>query len=181
MLIRTESDHFPLTCELHCKFMPHSSKESVLRDINFTSYKWCTSKKNDFQEKLNDEYTFEKLDNNSGLLNQTPDLNNVDKIVTLLQESVRYWCSGMTVKPRQSHFNRQPPWYDEECQTIKKQKFKFLDMFAKTGSQFSFVTNLEICGTNSNTDASEGQIFQGLYEKKGWRFDRWSGNVLEPS
>ena len=89
--------------------MPHGSEESVQRDLSFTSYKWCTSKKHDFQEKLNDEYTFEKLDNISGLLNQTPDLNNVDKIVTLLQESVRYWCSGMTVKPRQNHFNRQPP------------------------------------------------------------------------
>ena len=68
VLTRTESDHFPLTCELDCKFMPHSSEESVLSEINFTSYKWCTSKENDFQEKLNDEYTFEKLDNISSLL-----------------------------------------------------------------------------------------------------------------
>ena len=121
--------------------MPHSSEESVLSEINFTSYKWCkwcTSKENDFQEKLNDEYTSEKLDNIRGLLNQTPDLNNVDKIITLLQDSFRYWCGCMTVKPRQNHLNRQPPWYNDECRTIKKQKFKFLDMFAKTGTQFFY-------------------------------------------
>ena len=138
ILTRTESDHFPLTCELDCKFMSHSSGESVLSEINFTSYKWCTSKENDFQEKLNDEYTSEKLDNIRGLLNQTPDINNVDKIVTLLQDSFRYWCGCMTVKPRQNHLNRQPPWYDDECRTIKKQKFKFLDMFAKTGTQLFY-------------------------------------------
>ena len=109
VLTRTESDHFPLICELDCKFMSHSSGESVLSEINFTSYKWCTSKENDFQEKLNDEYTSEKLDNIRGLLNQTPDINNVDKIVTLLQDSFRYWCGCMTVKPRQNHLNRQPP------------------------------------------------------------------------
>ena len=84
VLTRTESDHFPLACELDCKFMSHSSEESVLSDINFTSYKWCTFKKSDFQENLNDEYTFEKLDNISSLLNQTSNLNNVDTIVTLL-------------------------------------------------------------------------------------------------
>ena len=44
----------------------------------------------------------------------------------------------MTVKPRQNHLSRQPPLYDDECQTIKKQKFKFLDMFAKTGTQFFY-------------------------------------------
>ena len=50
VLTRTESDHFPLlTCELDYKFMPHSSEESVLSEINFTSYKWCTSKENDFR------------------------------------------------------------------------------------------------------------------------------------
>ena len=77
VLTKTESDHFPLTCELDWKFMPHSSEESVLNEINVTSYKWCTSKENDFQEKLNDEYTFEKLDNISSLLNQTPDLSTM--------------------------------------------------------------------------------------------------------
>ena len=138
VLTRTESDHFPLICELDCKFMSHSSRESVLSEINFISYKWCTSKENDFQEKLNDEYTSEKLDNIRGLLNQTPGINNVDKIVTLLQDSFRYWCGCMTVKPRQNHLNRQPPWYDDECRTIKKQKFKFLDMFAKTCTQFFY-------------------------------------------
>ena len=138
VLTHTESDHFPLICELDCKFMSHSSRESVLSEINFTSYKWCTSKENDFQEKLNDEYTSEKLDNIRGLLNQTPDINNVDKIVTLLQDSFRYWCGCMTAKPRQNHLNRQPPWYDDECRTIKKQKFTFLDMFAKTGTQFFY-------------------------------------------
>ena len=74
--------------------------------MNFRSYKWCTSKESDFQGKLNDEYTFEKLDNISSLLNKTPDLKNADKIVTLLQDSFRHWCSGMTVKPRQNHLNR---------------------------------------------------------------------------
>ena len=62
VLTRTEIDHFPLACELDCKFMPYSSEESVLSDMNFTSYKCCASKESDFQEKLNDEYTFEKLD-----------------------------------------------------------------------------------------------------------------------
>ena len=95
--------------------MSHSSRESVLSEINFTSYKWCPSKENDFQEKLNDEYTSKKLDNIRGLLNQTPDINNVDKIVTLLQDSFHYWCGCMTVKPRENHLNRQPPWYDDEC------------------------------------------------------------------
>ena len=108
VLTRTESDHFPI-CEIDCKFMPHSSGESVLSEINFTSYKWCSSKENDFQEKLNDKYTSEKLDNFRGLLNQTTDINNVDKIVTLLQDSFRYWCGCMTVKPRQNHLNRQQP------------------------------------------------------------------------
>ena len=107
-----------LICELNRKFMSHSSGESVLSEINFTSYKWCTSKENDFQEKLNDEYTSEKLDNIRGLLNQTPDINNVDKIVALLQDSFRYWCGCMTVKPRQNYLNRKPPWYDDECRTI---------------------------------------------------------------
>ena len=148
VLTRTESDHFPLACELDCKFMSQSSEESVLSDINFTSYKWCTFKKSDFQENLNDEYTIEKLDNISSLLNQTSNLNNVDKIVTLLQNSFCYWCSGMTVKPRQNHLHRLPPWYDEKCRTIKT-KFKFLDMFVKTGTH-CFMTSLEICRTNSN-------------------------------
>ena len=45
VLTRTVSDNFPLACELDCKFMPHSSEESVLSGMNFTSYKWCTFKK----------------------------------------------------------------------------------------------------------------------------------------
>ena len=93
VLTRTESDHFPLACELDCKFVPHSCDESVLSEINFTSQKWCTYKESDFQEKLNDEYTFEKLDNIRGLLNQAPDLNSVDEIVTLLQDS---FVTGLT-------------------------------------------------------------------------------------
>ena len=120
-----------------------------MSEINFTSYKWCTSKENDFQEKLNDEYTFEKLDNIRGLLNLTPDLSNVDKIVTLLQDSFRYWCGYMTVKPRQNHLNRQPPWYDDECRTTKNKKLSFLICLQKLVPSLS-ITSLEICGTNSN-------------------------------
>ena len=166
VLTRTESDHFPLICELDCKFMSRSSGESVLSEINLTSYKWCTSKENDFREKLNDEYTSEKLDNIRGLLNQTPDINNVDKIVTLLQDSFRYWCGCMTLKPRQNHLNRQPPWYDDKCRTIKKQKFKFLDMFAKTGTQFFYYQFRNLRKKIKKFGASKGQILHGFYKEK---------------
>ena len=77
VLTRTESNYFPLTCELDCKFMPHSSEEWVLSEINVVSYKWSISKENDFQEKLNDEYALEKLDNISGLLNPISTMGGV--------------------------------------------------------------------------------------------------------
>ena len=67
---------------------------------------------------------------------ETPNFGNVDKDVTILQDSFCYWYSSMTVNLRQNHSNRPQPLNDEECGTIRKQSFTFLDLVAKTGTKF---------------------------------------------
>ena len=44
----------------------------------------------------------------------------------------------MKVSQRAGKDSTQVEWYDTECRKVKKEKFKFLNLFAKTGYQYFY-------------------------------------------
>ena len=66
--------------------------------------------------------------------------NKVDLVASYFQNLFSYLCSDMKRVQYKGFKSIKPRWYDFECRTIKGDKFKFLNLFVKTGYQYFYET-----------------------------------------
>ena len=147
VITRTESDHFPMTFKIKSNFADAQPSASAIGNLNSTVYKWSETRSDKFHEKLSDKHTEETLSQISESLSGRVSLQVINNIASKIEGLFRYWCDSMKLPQTSSNSCSQPPWYDEECHPVKKEKFKFLDLFAKTGEGYFFEnseTNLSI-------------------------------------
>ena len=141
--VRTESDHFPLLCKLGSVFQNNhvflgkeakKAKESPKSSI----YKWSSEGYEKFSGNLNGRHTENKLDEISNLLSGQVNRNRVDLVASYFQNIFSYLCSDMRRAQYKEFKSVKPRWHDSERRTIKRDKFKFLNLFVKTGYQYSY-------------------------------------------
>ena len=101
---------------------------------NSATYKWFSKAYAKFEEKLSDEFCERKINKIFDSLSADDDGGKIDTIASLFQNLFGYWCSNMKVSRRAGKDNTHVEWY--ECRNVKKEKFKFLNLFAKTGYQY---------------------------------------------
>ena len=141
--VRTESDHFPLLCQLGCAFQNNhvsldKEAKKAKENLKSSNYKWSSEGYEKFSRKLNDRHTENKLDEISNLLSGEVNRNKVNLVASYFQTLFSYLCSDMKRVQYKESKSVKPRWYDSECRTIKRDKFKFLNLFVKTGYQYFY-------------------------------------------
>ena len=141
VIVRIESDHFPVICKVDCAFDENLRSKTVTPTssaTNSATYKWFSKAYAKFEEKLSDEVTERKINEISDLLSADVDGGKIDTIASLFQNLFGYWCSNIKVSRQAGKDNTHVEWYDTECRNVKTEKFKFLNLFAKTGYQYFY-------------------------------------------
>ena len=136
VIVRVESDHFPMICKVNCAFnksLRTNTATPASSVTNSATYKWLSKASTKFEEKLSDEFTERKINKISDSLSADVDGGKINTIASLFQNLLGYWCSNMKVSRRAGKDNTHVEWYDTECRKLKKKKFKFFNLFAKTG------------------------------------------------
>ena len=104
-----------------------------------------------FSGKLNDRHTENKLDEISNLLSEEVNRNKVDLVASYFQNLFSHLCSDMKRVQYKEFKSVKPRWYDSECRTIKRDKFKFLNLFVKTGYQYFYEKFRTLCNKFKRT------------------------------
>ena len=138
VITRTESDHFLMTFKIKCNFADAQPSASTTGNLNITVYKWSEARSDKFHENLSDKHTEETLSQISESLSGRVSLQVINNISSKIEGLFRFWCDSMKLPETSSNSCSLPPWYDEECHAVKKEKFKFLDLFTKTGEGYFF-------------------------------------------
>ena len=124
--------------------MPKESPKSSI-------YKWSSDGYEKFSGKLDDRHRENKLDEISNLLSGEVNRNKVDLVASYFQNLFSYLCSDMKRVQYTDFTSVKPRWYDSECRTIKRDKFKFLNLFVKTGYQYFYEKFRTICNKFKHT------------------------------
>ena len=141
VIVWVESDHFPMICKVNCALKESlgTNTPTPASDVtNSATYKWLLKASAKFEEKLSDEFTVCKINKISDSLSADVDMGKIDTIASLFQNLFGYWCSNMKDCRRAGKDNTHTEWYDTECRKVKKEKFRFLNLFAKTGYQYFY-------------------------------------------
>ena len=72
--------------------------------------------------KNSDKHTEEALSQISESLSGRVSLQVINNIASKIEGLFRYWCDSMKLPQTSSNSCSQPPWYDEECDAVKKKK-----------------------------------------------------------
>ena len=127
-----------MTFKTKCNFADAQPSALAIGNLNSTVYKWSEATSDKFHEKLSDEHREETMSQISESLSGRVSLQFINNIASKIEGLFRYWCDSMKLPETSSNSCSQPPWYDEECHAGNKEKFKFLDLFAKTGEGYFF-------------------------------------------
>ena len=122
-----------MTFKIKCNFADAQPSASAIGNLNSTLYKWSEARSDKFHEKLSDKHTEEILSQISESLSGRVSLQVISNAASKIEGLFRYWCDSMKLPQTSSNSCSQPP-----CHAVKKEKFKFLDLFAKTGEGYFF-------------------------------------------
>lgn len=128
---RTESSHFPLSVNLETEYsFSHTNdmdKENNTRTKYFFNDETIKQFRDAISSKLTNEYvnifSGRILDNNINVNDILCDLNNVIKI-----------SATCCVKHVRCYSTDQPKWFDNECKTLKAEKYRQLRQYRRTQS-----------------------------------------------
>ena len=141
-----------MICKVDCAFSESLRTNTVTPASslkNSATYKWFSKAYVKFEEKLSDEFTEREINEISDSLSANVDGGKIETIASLFQTLFRYWCSNMKVSRRVDKNNTNVECFDTECSNVKKEKFKFLNLFSETGYQYIY-KNLDSFVINSN-------------------------------
>ena len=124
------SDHFPLQCRLLLSYESENDQsfESDLNENNWIKYKWKEESKTQFIQIFSTLFSSFKdkvTGTNESIINCLPEFIN----------TCIYKMAGecMTVKSKNAKcINKQPPWWDNECQLAKSNNYVLLREFRRT-------------------------------------------------
>ena len=100
VIVRIESDHFPVICKVNCAFNESLRTNTIIPAssmINSATYKWLSKASAKFE--LLDEFTERKINKMSDSLSADIDGGKIDTVASLFQNLFGYWCSNMKVRP----------------------------------------------------------------------------------
>ena len=132
---RPESDHFPLTLYLKCNQMCDNRLQNT-ETINCNDIRmliWNENYKIVYNDILNEQLNVHLND----LLTLIP--TNINDAIDKLDECVSFAAEQIQPKNKskatQYKNGIQPNWFDEECDTLKRNKYKKLHTFHSTGQK----------------------------------------------
>ena len=132
----TESDHFPLICELSCDIIQYADVGLRSAVRSYSRFKWNETKRDGFLELLADDTSTNKLDQSIAALDQN-DINlSVGLLVEVIQraaQQMKYTPGSIKVQPGISR-RRCTDWWDDECDQLRRNKSRLLHIFRRTRS-----------------------------------------------
>jgi hypothetical protein len=126
----TDSDHFPLVCELSCNQLGSTAEttRSAVRPVR--RFKWDEAKCDMFLGKLGDDLL--------GQCMRSLDRNDVNHSVDLLVNVLHRAANDMEIFPRSDNVHpgtsRCAEWWDKECNDARRNKTRLLNIFRRTRS-----------------------------------------------
>ena len=130
-----ETVHFPITCHFSFPTKPNLNDpvvDSIENMLPWFKYKWKPELKDIFVDKLTSEFQQFNETRNS-LENRTsssflPDFINIFKIS----------AENMKCK-RIINASAQPPWFDNQCKILKREKTRFLRQFRVSNDRYDLL------------------------------------------
>ena len=133
VLPRTESDHFPLSLKLKSNVYSDQNINSTYQPIQLTpifKFRWNEKFKDIYHELLNEQLQLH-LDE---ILELTK--TNCEKAINKLDECILNAANQVKTKSTHNSTNlEQPPWFDNKCLMLKKDKYDKLHKFQSTGNE----------------------------------------------
>ena len=136
---RSESVHFPLSCCLTFNMLEQSGSNE--RDDNssktYKKFMWRENLKTVFKNNFS---TFFESMRESILIKL--DIS-IDECVQSIVEMYHKAAECMKSKPSKTNVAKQEPWWDGECDKLKKEKFKALRLF-RTENNYQHLNNYKV-------------------------------------
>jgi len=116
----TESDHFPLACELLCNVI-HRDPLNVQSAVRpFCRYKWNSTKRDGFLEKLTDEPAKHLIEKSINALARNSVNQSVSICLELLQRAAKEMkCIPRTGIAHPGTSRRSADWWDDDCDRLR--------------------------------------------------------------
>ena len=128
---RSESDHFPISISLvSYNLSQHETPTHAQSEMNlhcFQKVSWSQNDQAIYVNKLS-----ELLSNITATFNEYIDTRDVDSAVDLLNKCIR--DAAVTRSKSNNKWNTQNIWFDEDCKTLKQEKYTLLNLFHRTNS-----------------------------------------------
>ena len=116
-----------MTMPLFCK-PPKVNDDMAEAGRIFDKYKWNDDQKDKFINDFNEQYENER-GNILGLIEE-----NIDTGIKELVKIYHKASEGMKVKSKKDKSQRNKPWWDNQCKTLKAEKNKALRTFRMEGN-----------------------------------------------
>ena len=125
------SDHFPLHCTLELSKAGQNTDpfEFILNENKWTRFKWNENLKHSFAQHFSEIFSHFK---NKMTRENKPALSYLTDFINLFKEAGK--CIQVKYKKANNSRNKQPPWWDNECQTAKLKKIDLIRKFRRTNS-----------------------------------------------
>ncbi|MES9879852.1 MAG: hypothetical protein ABW185_03125, partial [Sedimenticola sp.] len=140
---RSETVHFPLMCTLTLEeSVSNREYDNILNDANhanceesFTKFRWNEEKKNDFIIKFQNVL-------HSSVNNIMVEINsNLDIAVDMITSVYHQAAEHMKIRPFSLHGgSEQPAWWDDQCETMKRQKQQALVTFRSNTNDITLMS-----------------------------------------
>ena len=134
---RDESVHFPLYCQFHFTSdiaVTQADSEPAHIPKPTVRMRWNNDLKDQFLQSFRERLVnlreelfrniFESID------------NSVEIITSLYTEA----AASMTKRSKPREPNKQPPWWDRECDTLKQRKYSMLCKFRSSNANCDFLS-----------------------------------------
>ena len=131
------SDHFPISCKLLIACQKNNAANSwhdILNENKWARYKWKENKKTEFTENFST--LFSNFKNRVSNSNETA-LEFLCEFINIFKQAGK--CLRIKGNKTAQNFASQPPWWDQDCQTAKVNKYSLLKKYRVTNNQTDYL------------------------------------------